>query len=670
MGLFNRKSKNVVNEAVETVKENRELVLTDNSFVSISALYPNELDILNNSAVWSAVRYISSGISTLPLHTFRKNGKIREIDTTHPVSKILTNPNPFMTKSVFMEVMSINLELFGVAYAEITWTENTLKKYPKMLLPIAPRDIQVNAVDGDLHYLYVPTGQYIKKENLLIVLGSSLNGFLPINPIKYMKSSLDLAKAGEKLQQRYFEKGTMMGGIITVPKDFGLEEKQRIKTSFDSAFTGVHNSYGTVVLNDGVKYEPIKFNAEDNQLLESRNFTIQDVARRFGVSPYSLGDLSHATFSNVEQQALNDLKHTFLPRIVKFEEAINHKLFSQKDKETFYVKFSMEGMLRGDTATRYNAYNIALQTGFLTRNEIRAFEDLNPIENADTLFVPLNMVNLKTANDFVPQGYVGVGEAVEKKTELEPIVEEIKILDEAYYIGERVKITNASKAQIEKLVRKMLKREIDLLQTEIQALPTKGLEGFKKDYSSQVHTIANEYREAFNVIFADIANRLNPIIAQELNKQNITSADEISKFVDNYTSSFIHRHSGKIVGDVYKAVERSTEDTITADLESVTDEWKMNLPAQTRDEESVRSTNAFTKTLFIAYGITKMRSVAMGDACPICRKLDGKIVSIEGSFINKDETFNDEEGNVVHYRKNYSHPPYHKGCQCSVAPEV
>ncbi len=678
MGLFNRKSKNQVNEAVNTgMKESQTLVLKDNSFVSVSALYPNELDVLNNSAVWSAVRYISTGISTLPLHTFKKSGKIRDIDTTHPVSKVLSTPNPYMTKSVFMEVMTLNLELFGVSYAEISWTENTMKKYPKMLLPISPRDIQVNALEGDLNYLYIPTGQYIAKENLLIILGSSLNGFLPLNPIKYMNSSLELAKAGEKLQQRYFEKGTMMGGVITVPKDFGLEEKQRIKTSFDGAFSGVHNSYGTVVLNDGVKYEPIKFSAEDNQLLESRNFTIQDVARRFGVSPYSLGDLSHATFSNVEQQALNDLKHTFLPRIVKFEEAMNQKLFTLKDRDTFYVKFSMEGMLRGDTATRYNAYNIALQTGFLTRNEARAFEDLNPIEGADTLFVPLNMVSMDTAKNYVPQGYIPVGEAVKVQHEtdtieeaVEVVEEEIQVLDEAFYLNERAKITASSKAQIERLLRKMLKQEIELLKTEIETLPQVGKEGFKDNYFKGVKAISLEYTDAFNAIFNDIATRLNPIIAKELNKTDLTSAADIETFVNNYTSTFIHRHSGKIVGDIYKAVERSTEDTLTADIEEITDNWKINLPAETREEESVRATNALTKTLFVAYGVTKMKSVAMGDACPICKKLDGKIVSVEGSFIDRDSNFEDEEGNVVRYRKSYSHPPFHKGCQCQIAPEA
>lgn len=672
MGLFNRKSKiqenSVATPTTEIKNENRELVFSDTSFVSISALYPNELDVLNNSAVWSAVRYISSIISTLPLHTFKKNGKVREIDAIHPVSRALNNPNPYMTKSVFVEVMAVNLELFGVAYAEITWTENTLNKYPKMILPISPRDIQVNAVDGDLHYLYTPTGQYIPKENLIIVMGSSLNGFLPLNPIKYMKSSLELAKAGEKLQQRYFEKGTMMGGIVTVPSSFLADDKQRIKTSFDNAFTGVHNAYGTVILSDGVKYEPIKFSAEDNQLLESRNFTIQDVARRFGVSPYALGDLSHATFSNVEQQSLNDIKNTFLPRIVKFEEAFNQKLFNNKDRTNYYIKFSMEGITRGDISTRYNAYNVALQNGFLTRNEIRALEDMNPIEGADELFVPLNMVSLKTAKDYIPQGYVSVGEAVEyEPVELEPIQETVK-LDEAYYLNERAKITGSSKSQIERLVRKVLKKEIDVLNSQISTIPQIGKEGFKKEYSKQVHNVAVEFENDFQAIFNDIATRLNPIIAKELNKSNLTSDAEIEAFVKNYTSTFIHRFTGKIVGDVYKTVDRATEDTLKADIEEVSNEWVMNLPSQVRDEESVRSSNAFTKTLFVAYGITKMKSVAMGDACPICRKLDGKIVSIEGSFINKDTEFNDEEGNKVHFRKNYGHPPYHKGCSCGIAP--
>lgn len=672
MGILDR-LKRLVTEPTPPVAEikeaSKELVLFDESFTSISALYPNELDVLNNSAVWAAVRYIATTLSTLPLHVFTKDGKIREINTEHIVAKVLQNPNPFMTKSVFIEVMSINLELFGVAYAEITWTENTLNKYPKMLLPISPRDIQVMALDGNLNYLYTPTGQYIPRENLLVVMGSSLNGFLPLNPIKYMKTSVDLAKAGENLQKKFFEKGTMMGGIIKVPRDFDNEQKMRIKTSFDNAFTGSHNAYGTVILNEGITYEPIKFNAEDNQLIQNRNFTVQEVARRFGVSPYALGDLSHATFSNVEQQAINDVRTTFRPRIVKFEEAFNQKLFNPKDKQSHYIKFSMEGMLRGDTNTRYQSYNIALQNGFLTRNEIRALEDLNPVENADTLFVPLNMVSLDKALAYDPNansfsyGYYPAGEAIEVKETLEE-----QVLTEAYYISERSKITTSKKVEIERLVRKIVKEQIDLLFKELEELPTTGKETFKKNYGTSARDIVKHYEEEFNKIFDDVAQRLNPIIAKELGKDKLTSQDELKKFVEAYTSSFIHRLTSVFVGKVNRAVERFNEEELKKEMEDATYDWKVNLPAQVRDEESVRSTNALTKTLFVAYGVRKMKSVANPDACPICKKLDGKIVSIEGNFIDKNNDFEDGEGNVVSFKKSYSHPPYHAGCICNIAP--
>jgi hypothetical protein len=107
---------------------------------------------------------------------------------------------------------------------------------------------------------------------------------------------------------------------------------------------------------------------------------------------------------------------------------------------------------------------------------------------------------------------------------------------------------------------------------------------------------------------------------------------------------------------------------LAADIEEVANDWKLNMPSQVRDEESVRSSNAFTKTLFVAYGITKMKSVANGDACPICKAMDGKIVSISGTFINKDTDIEDSEGNKIHFNKNYSHGPFHNSCRCMVAP--
>lgn len=331
----------------------------------------------------------------------------------------------------------------------------------------------------------------------------------------------------------------------------------------------------------------------------------------------------------------------------------------------------MEGMLRGDTATRYNAYNIALQNGFLTRNEIRALEDMNPVENADTLFVPLNMVSLEKAVAYDPnanQGYYQAGEALEVYPQTETLEEDVQILDEAFYISERVKITLSKKKEIERLVRKIVSEEIELVYKELETLATSGKETFKKNFSSGARGIIQVYEADFQSIFDDVAQRLNPIIAKELSKTDLAGAEEIKKFVEAYTASFIHRLSSNFVNKIYRAVERSNEADLPKDIDDITYDWKINLPAQVRDEESVRSTNALTKTFFVAYGISKMKSVANPDACPICQRLDGKIVSVEGNFIDKNNDFEDGEGNKVNFRKSFSHPPYHKGCECSIAP--
>lgn len=672
MGIFNRKKK--VEETTQNTskfEERANLVMTDNSFPSLSALYSNELDVLDNSAVWGAVKYLSSMVSTMPLHVFKKEGGSRIIDSNHPVSKVLNAPNPYMTKSVFLETMEINYELFGVSYAEILWSKGTLKKYPIMIVPISPRDIEVIVVDNQMNYLHLPSGKYIPREDLLIVMGSSMNGFLPMNPLKYMKSSVDLAKAGEKLQKRYFEKGTLLGGVITVPKDFTNDEKLRIKTSFDSAFTGSGNSFGTIVLNDGVVYNPIKFNAEDNQLLESRNFTIQEVARRFGVSPYALGDLSHATFSNVEQQALNDVKNTFRPRIVKFEEALNHILFNGKDKDTHYIKFSMEGLLRGDTATRYNAYHVALTDGFMNVDEVRALEDLNPIPDGtgEVFFVPMNYMNRKSAVDYVPQEYQSnpYGEAEVKPVETE-IVEEIKPVEEIDALTEREQLVEASEKIIERLVRKMIRAERVAIKEQLETFSTTGLDTFKKNISTTINKISKEFTPEALEIYKSISNKLIPQIQKQVDNKDFTNQAEMDEFITKYVDGFIHRFSGKLVGDVYTISNKTTEDTAVEDFKDMGTNWGLNLAHEIKNEEKVRYTNSIVKTAFLYLGVTKMISVANAGACPICQKLDGKIVSIEGSFIDKNDEIDDGEGNVTNFKKSYAHPPYHRGCSCTIMP--
>jgi HK97 family phage portal protein len=678
MNIFNRNKNTKVEESTIRTELKEDVIFSGSNNTSISALFPSELSrVFDNSAVWAAVRYLSQTISTLPIHIYEKDEDRRTENYSHPVSKLLENPNPYMTKSVFFETMIINLELFGISYAEITKSSNG---FPISLYPITPKDIQVSVSNGNLIYKYLPNGTELSTENLLIIMGGSITGFIPLRPIQYMNGTLELSKAGEDLQKKYLQKGTMAGGIINVPDSYNNEDKLRIKTNFDNSLSGTGNAFKTVVLSGGVSYEPLKFSAEDQQMIQTREFSIQEVARRFGVSPYVLGDLSHATFSNVEQQALQEMRTTLLPRIVKIEEALNNKLFKAKEKGKYSIKYNMDGFLRGDTATRYAAYGEALQNGWMNINEVRRKENLNPTEDGDTFFVPLNYVSRKTATNYIPNTYVSVNEEVKEEIR-EPIIEEeiiekvekpIKeeLLTESYFIEERKTISTTAKKKIERLTAKMLKKELALIEENISVIESQGVSSFQELVNSAVGKISLEYTEDFQIIFNEIASSINKSLMKQLGKNTLADEEDLKSFIEKYTASFIHRHTGEIIHQIIKTAEKTTPTTAIEDFQETSENLKMNLPRDTAEEESVRSSNALIKAASISYGITKLKAVVAPDACDFCQQFNGKVFGVEGYLAAKGSEVEDGDGNKTYIKKDYSHFPLHKGCQCFISPSL
>lgn len=662
MKLFNKTKQENHSNKKNTIKE---ATFFGDSNLTISALFPSQLSkVFGNSAVWAAVRYLSQTISTFPIHLYEKDKENRKINYEHPVSNLLNTPNKYMTKSTFFETMIINLELFGIAYAEITFSSNN---YPLSVFPIAPNDIYVSVENGTLTYTYTPTGDKIPSENLLIIMGSSTSGFFPLKPIHYMDNLLDSTRAGEELQKRYLERGTIIGGVINVPDSYSNEDKRRLKTNFDTSFGG-NNAYSSVVLSNGVTYEPLKFSAEQQQLIQTREFNIQEVARRFGVSPYVLGDLSHATFSNVEQQALQELRTTLLPRIIKIEEALNNKLFSNKDKRRYSIKFNMDGFLRGDTKNRYEAYGNAIQNGWMNINEVRALENLNPVDDGNTFFVPLNYVSREVATKYIPANYSQTAQ----KEEVETVKEEIKeeLLTESYFIEERREISFSSKKKIERLTSKMLKKEIEEIERQLPVLNSQGIQTFKNEVNSSIGKISLEYSDEFKEIFNEISVKINKSLMKQLSKDKLSDEESLKEFIEKYTSSFIHRHSGNIVHAIIKTSEKTTPAEAENDFKETINKLKQDLPRETAEEESVRSSNAFIKAAAIGYGLTKLKAVVAPDACDFCKQLEGKVFGVEGNLISKGNTMVDSEGNKVEVKKNYSHFPIHKGCKCFISPSL
>lgn len=348
----------------------------------------SEDNALTFSAVYAAVRIISETIASIPLNVYVYDGETRTIAREHPIQKLLAEtPNSVSSSFTFREALAANLVLHGNAYAKI---ELNAAGRPISLIPLNPAKVEVKVMDGEKVYIFDDKHTYLDYE-ILHIVGLSFNGLTGKSPLTVAREAVAIGLAAQEYGARFYSNGANTGGIITAPGRLSLEAINRLKASWNRANGGLSNSHGTAILEEGMKYEKIGLDPEAAQFLQSRKFQVNEIARIFRIPPSYLADLDNSsTRANVEQQAIQFVRDCVTPYVRRFEVEFNRKLF-RADESNYYAYFSMEGLMRGDLQGRYDAYATARQWGWLSVNDIRDLENLNPVEGGDVYLQPLNM---------------------------------------------------------------------------------------------------------------------------------------------------------------------------------------------------------------------------------------------------------------------------------------
>ena len=368
----------------------------------------NERTAMQMTAVYSCVRILSEAVAGLPLHLYRYNesgGKEKAID--HPLYRLLHDePNPEMSSFVFRETLMTHLLLYGNAYAQVirNGMGETIALYPLM-----PNKMTVDRDEnGKLYYSYQRSNdEALKSKESTVILqprdvlhipGLGFDGLVGYSPIAMAKNAIGLAIATEEYGAKFFANGAAPSGVLEHPGT--LKDPSKIREAWQSQFGGSQNSGKVAVLEEGMKYTPISISPEQAQFLETRKFQINEIARIFRVPPHMVGDLEKSSFSNIEQQSLEFVKYTLDPWVVRWEQSIMRILLTADEKKQYFVKFNLEGLLRGDYQSRMNGYATARQNGWMSANDIRELEnlDLIPDEDGGNLYlVNGNMVPLTLA---------------------------------------------------------------------------------------------------------------------------------------------------------------------------------------------------------------------------------------------------------------------------------
>ena len=371
----------------------------------------NERSAMQMTAVYSCVRILAEAVAGLPLHLYRykeDGGKEKALD--HPLYLLLHDePNPEMSSFVFRETLMTHLLLWGNAYAQII---RNGRGEVMALYPLMPDRMAVDRDDkGQLYYEYTTSADdapiskgsivRLKPSDVLHIPGLGFDGLVGYSPIAMAKNAIGLAIATEEYGSKFFANGAQPSGVLEHPGT--IKDPQRVRDSWMSQFGGSANSNKIAVLEEGLKYTPISISPEQAQFLETRKFQINEIARIFRVPPHMVGDLEKSSFSNIEQQSLEFVKYTLEPWLVRWEQSIQRTLFSAEEKKTYFVRFNVEGLLRGDYASRMNGYAVGRQNGWMSANDIRELENLDRIpaeEGGDLYLINGNMLPLKDAGAF------------------------------------------------------------------------------------------------------------------------------------------------------------------------------------------------------------------------------------------------------------------------------
>jgi HK97 family phage portal protein len=626
------------------------------------------------SAVYACVRILAETMGSLPLILYERveDGKQRAAD--HYLYKLLHDrPNPLMTAFEFRETIQAHLALWGNAYVQL---EYDARGRVTELWPLLPNMVHMTKREGTriLYYYQLPNGQMIWLSNDKIwhlrgLGGDGLNGY---SVVGFARMDFETSDMANQYVNRFYKNDARPGIVLEHPGELSDEAHKRLRGSWKETHEGVEKSHRVAILEEGLKLHEVGIPPQDAQFIETRSFQINDIARWFRMQPHKIGQMENATFSNIEHQSIEHVTDTIQPWARRWEASIDQNLLLPQERQRYYAEFLLEALLRGDTAARYTAYSQARQWGWMSANDIRRLENMNPVKGGDIYLVPLNMVPAPTAGQPADQG-----RSSRAKSKL-PATRESRAATM------RLRLRGSYLGIYRDTAKRILRRESNDIKQYMAKRWFRGLvedQARAMDPTQFVLWLEQYYQDQAGKIIRDIAP-INAaygeaVVAEALDEIGEEQQEELSpevvRFIDSYTGGYAARHIGISRARLMEAIKNAQQEEMAADeaIEQELDRWESSRSDWIAEEESTRFNNAVAKTVFALAGVKKLKSVAFGDSCPYCKSLDGKVVGINKFFLTVGEQLLPDGVDVpLTTTSNIGHPPYHGGCDCMIISEI
>lgn len=367
---------------------------------SDSGVWVSEDSSLGLPAVWRAVNLVAGTCASLPLHPYRRNGDTREPRTSGFVYDLLQQPHPDIPPYEFWEMVYAHRLLWGNAYLrKLRDGAGVVRE----LWPIHPSRVRagrgsIGLPDEVGRKVYTVDGQgpYFD-DSILHLPGFGYDGVCGVAVIRALREAVGLGMAAQEFGSRFFGNGTLATGLLQSDQRLDQKQADNILERWKAKRAGLDKSHDIIVLDSGMKFEQLTIPPDDAQFLETRDFQAIDMGRIFGVPPFLMFSTEKSTSwgTGLEQQAIGwvkyDLRRWYIP--------VEQRLSAALGQSTEYVRYSVDGLLRGDTAARKEWYRSMWEIGVFSTDDIRAYEELDPVDGGDIRYRPLNMGKLGEVDD-------------------------------------------------------------------------------------------------------------------------------------------------------------------------------------------------------------------------------------------------------------------------------
>ncbi len=666
---------------------------------SYAGVSVTEDSAMTYSAVFSAIRLLAWSTAMLPLLTYRREGRGKMRATDHPLYPLLKEEaNPEMTAFDFRSTLMSHAVGTGNGYAEIEWSKAGV---PLALWPLHPRRMTPDRVNGELRYLYqLPDGTTANLPSWRVhhIRGLSGNGVIGYSPVRLAMQAIGLGLATEEFGSRFFGNGARPGLILKHPGELSDKAFDRLKDTWNADHQGLSNSHRVKILEEGMDIETVGVPPEEAQFLETRKFQITEIARWFNVPPHMIADMSGATFSNIEEQGVEFVTYSLGPWLTNVEQALTRDLLMPSEKKVLLIEHLVDGLLRGRTSERFAAYQSALQGGWMSPNEVRERENLNPYDGGDTYLLPMNMTpasggaggsgtrdsegkglrdwRLVEHDDGDEACTCAACRSVSRETakRLTTAVLDRQTQERRSLAEDRRQIFEAYVPLYTDVAQRMVRREVQDVERALDKYTRKrNVNDFFLWLVDYYADYRNVLLDAFRPVMMSLAKLIARAVAAELGDPQPTTDEEIASFVDEYLDVF---------ADGAVASSRGQLETVAADAtaegdgvqEYVVDQikdrlqgWLETKAEQMAKRQAYRAGNGLVIANYTTKSVKKIIWDAKASACAFCSKLDGRVVGIEEYFATSGERL---PGGVADtpmlMRSNVRHGPIHRDCDCTV----